>query len=266
MGTKRILYVLLAIIIVLLSGFMLFLKVSLLNNLRISVSNKIYDKSGSEEDIQNKLALLIQSDTLSPAEAKKFKIAEIALGINENELANRYLKNLPDNRGRKELVIFQSVTGGKEDALRELPENPITSLGIILKAINTGDYSPVSADTQIGKEIVAVMEEDTGKTNQELAIANNLISQNQTVLSRLILSNIQKRHPEIIDTYILYAKSYAADGNYVLALNSQDLAISIDPSRTDLLTDAKKYAQKTGNTSVETVIDTRTKYLGQIQK
>lgn len=296
MKRKNLLFILIMTVVILGNSLILTFSAVNINNWRINKAGSLYLSSLDSNNSEDRLILLIQSDLLSPDEEKKIEIADIylkssdfnkakqylervnsqegylkyaesALEQKEKEIANEYISRLKNLEMRHELEIFSKITDNENNVgkMTELPISPQTNLGVILMAINTGDYSRVSDKTILGQKILEVQHSKAGNLSRDLEVANILIANNQPVLARIVLNPLIKEHPSLSDLYILKAASYIGENNATEALKNQLLAVNSNPSNVSFYKTALKYAQASGNQTEITWLTDNIKYLETIQ-
>lgn len=294
MNSKKALFVLFAIIILLLAGVFTYKTSKAGNEFRMNKANELLEKSKNTTETQGKLTFLIQSDLLAPTEEKKFKIADLYLSLNQFENAENYLNKVKNESGyykyaeaaletakydiakvyidkidnkevKTELLIFEQFSQGNESKLTELPLSPITALGVLSRAINTDDFTANPSKSLLGEKINDIITKTSGKTNQKLQIADMFISENQPNLARYILKNLEKEHSGSKDLYLIWARSYEKEGAYDKALEYAKKAIQKDPSDLDSYKTALRYTEIIEDSAEQDYLNIMIKYLKNIQ-
>jgi len=293
MSTKKIIFGIYAVLIFLFSGLFLYVFTFEGNNYRIAKAESLANQAQNAE-AQNRLIYLIQSDILAPNDQKKLEIADLYLNLGNSAQAEWYLNRVKSKEGivkladislenadydkakkfmdkisdqdvRLELEIFADLSQGKEEKLKELPVEPKTNPGKLTKAINTGDFAGNPSDSLLGDKIAEIIAEKLGKTRQTLEVADMFSQNKQPSLARFMLAGLEKEHSNLKDLYVIWARSYEVEKNYIKALEYAKKAITTDPSDLNLYKNALNYANLAQNETEANYLKEQIKYLESIQ-
>lgn len=262
-----------------------------LNNARTATAEKLY-KKGNETG-ENQLLYLTQSNILAPNEEKKLLMIDLYLAAGETEKAQRLLKNTKNEAGyikyaefslennypehankqisfikneeaKRELEIFRDFKSGAFETITELGVEPKTNVGKLLKSLNTLDFSNLGEST-LSQKIKDLALENTNQPTKTLKVAREMNRSNQPEIALFLLHNLSKENANI-EAYLLESEIYEKKGNMGKALESNHLAIQLEPENKTLYEKGITLAKKQNDEGKLTAYQQTLNRLNKLQK
>lgn len=263
-----------------------------LNIRRVRLANYYSSQAKQSIDTNEKILFLIKSDAINPNNAQKMEIAELFLTQNQPKKAEYYLYLTPNEQGNALLAQYYILNDPKnalnyinklnnysvKNELNQVlalqsgqnlsnftVDAPQTSLGKLVTAINTKDYSILEAQPLL-TDLFQSIPRDQNKNTQTFAVASFFLDRNMPNMAIFTLNTLNSTTGETFAVDESLAKAYAQKNDFKAAVTNITKAIRLAPENTVFYTEGIVWSKNVGNNAQADFWNQRLKELNTLQK
>jgi len=187
-------------------------------------------------------------------------VAEAALFNLNYQIADEYLHEVPDNKGKEELIIFYNILKG--DEVISALDDPETNAGKLIFMVVNKDFSIYVLDNKLGESITEINNDHKGRTENILLHAQNLANLGFDNLALILLDE----NPMACNSDYYIIKSSILHGlpDTEGAIKVIEEGLSCDPANIHFVSKAIEYYQLTGESARAEFYRQRLGYLNEV--